>query len=371
MKKVLFVATVVKTHINVFHIPYLKLFKEKGYETYVCARNDFVNKEECNIPYCDHYIDIPFSRTPLGKENINAYFMLKQVLENNKFEIIHCHTPVGGVLTRLAVRNLRIKNTKVIYTAHGFHFYKHGPVFNWIVFYPIERWLSKYTDILVTINSEDYERAKKFKARRVELVNGVGIKIPDKIFSKDEMNEKRKQLSACKDDIVLLSVGELIKRKNHSIVIEAIAKLNNPRIKYYICGSGVLEKELRGMIQKLHLEKQVFLLGFRKDINEICQMADIFIFPSLQEGLPVALMEAMANSLPVLASKIRGNIDLIKDENGGILFSPVSVEEVKKSISFLIDNSHLWEKMGKYNYLYVQRYSLEKVMPSMEKIYFG
>ena len=138
MKKVLFVATVVKTHINVFHIPYLKLFKENGYETYVCAKNDFANKDDCIIPYCDQYIDIPFSRSPLGKDNIIAYRMLKEVLTEHSFDIVHCHTPVGGVLTRLAAHNLKLENTRIIYTAHGFHFFKHGPLFNWIVFYPIE-----------------------------------------------------------------------------------------------------------------------------------------------------------------------------------------------------------------------------------------
>ena len=371
MKKVLFVATVVKTHINVFHIPYLKLFKEKGYKTYVCARNDYANKDDCVIPYCDQYIDIPFSRTPFGKENLTAYAMLKQILEENDFEIVHCHTPVGGVLTRLAVRNLHMKNTRVIYTAHGFHFFKHAPLINWLMFYPIERWLSKYTDTLITINREDYERAKKFNARRVELVNGIGIKDFNMPLSSDKLENKKKELSIMDKDIILLSVGELIKRKNHSMVIQAIALIKNPHIKYLICGDGIMRGELEAMIRELHLEKQVFLLGFRRDINEICQIADIFVFASLQEGLPVALMEAMASSLPVIASEIRGNKDLIKNGEGGLLFFPITVREIEKSIRYLVHNPDLWESMGKKNYKNVQGYSLEKVLPVMEKIYFG
>lgn len=174
-KKVLFVATVVKTHINVFHLPYLKMLKEMGYKTYVAAKNDFVN-EPCVIPYCDNYIDIPFERNPLNKNNISAYRMLKKVIDKENFDIIHCHTPVGGALTRIAARKSRKKGTKVIYTAHGFHFYKGAPLKNWLMYYPAERFCSYFTDALITINKEDYALAqRKMKAQKIYYIPGVGI----------------------------------------------------------------------------------------------------------------------------------------------------------------------------------------------------
>ncbi|CCY84167.1 glycosyltransferase family 4 protein [Clostridium sp. M62/1] len=371
MKKVLFVATVVKTHINVFHIPFLKLFKDKGYETYVCARNDFVNKNECIIPYCDYYHDIPFSRQPFHLDNIKAYYRLKKVIEDNHFDIIHCHTPVGGAITRLIKKNMPDLNAKLIYTAHGFHFFKGAKLTNWIIYYPIEKWLAQYTDILITINQEDYERAKSFKCGELRLVNGIGIKFPEYGLSNAEIEEKREQLSLEKKDIVLVSVGELIQRKNHALVIKALGQLKKPHIKYLICGNGRLEKKLTELIEKNGLRKQVYLLGFRNDINAICQVSDIFLFPSLQEGLPVALMEAMANKMPVIATDIRGNHDLIQNNEGGILISPNSTEDMKNAILYLTANSHLWPKMGEKNFQAVQNYALDKIVKEMQEIYFG
>ncbi|MDF2486669.1 MAG: glycosyltransferase family 1 protein, partial [Herbinix sp.] len=174
MKKVLFVATVVKHHISTFHIPYISWFKLNGYETHVCAKNDYENKEDCVIPYCDKYYDLPFGRSPLSSCNITAYKQLKRLIDTNEYDIIHCHTPVGGVLTRLAAKKARKSGTKVIYSAHGFHFFKGAPLKNWMLYYPVEKHLAKYTDCLITTNKEDYLGIKdKFHAKSIKLVNGV------------------------------------------------------------------------------------------------------------------------------------------------------------------------------------------------------
>lgn len=156
MKKVLFIATVVKHHIMAFHIPYLELFRKNGYEVHVAAKNDYENKEECNIPFCNKLFDLPFERSPMKQNNIYVYKELKNIIHSNNYNIIHCHTPVGGALGRLAARNAQEKGTKVIYTAHGFHFFKGAPLINWLAYYPVERWLARYTDVLITINKEDY-----------------------------------------------------------------------------------------------------------------------------------------------------------------------------------------------------------------------
>ena len=171
MIKVLFVSTVVKTHIMEFHIPYLKMLKDMGWETAVASRNDYKDPKDCVIPYCDTYYDVPFERNPFKLENIKAYKQLKKIIDEGRYGIIHCHTPVGAMLTRLAATDARKKGSKVIYTAHGFHFYKGAPVINWLAYYPIEKALARKTDVLITINKEDYERAKsKLKAGRVEYV---------------------------------------------------------------------------------------------------------------------------------------------------------------------------------------------------------
>ena len=175
MKKVLFVATVVKTHIMEFHIPYLKMFKEMGWNTAVASRNDYENAEDCQIPFCDDYYNVPFERSPIKLSNLKAYKELKKLINNGDYDIIHCHTPVGAMLARLAARRARKRGTKVIYTAHGFHFYKGAPIINWLLYYPVERFLARYTDVLITINKEDYERAQKFRAKKVCFVHGVGV----------------------------------------------------------------------------------------------------------------------------------------------------------------------------------------------------
>lgn len=364
-KKVLFTATVVKTHINVFHLPYLKWFKEQGYEVHVAAKNDFIN-EPCIIPNCDKYYDIKFARFPFSKANINAYKDLKKLIQENNYDIIHCHTPVAGVLTRLAAKNS--KNTTVIYTAHGFHFFKGAPLINWLIYYPIERFCARYTDKLITINKEDYKRAKRFSLRKngkVYYVPGVGIDLEKVQNSKVDIQQKKAELGIPENIPVLLSVGELIKRKNHETVLKELSQIKDRNFIYLICGRGILKEHLQNLTTQLGLENKVKFLGFRKDITEICKTADLFIFPSYQEGLPVALMEAMAAGLPVIASNVRGNRDLIDKEN---LFKPNDVKTLTSLIEKRLDEI---EKNGlkKITYTNLEQYSLKNVLKQMAEIY--
>lgn len=366
-KKALFVATVVKTHINVFHLPYLKMLKEMGYRTYVAAKNDFEN-EPCVIPYCDCYYDIPFAREPLDKNNLSAYKMLVKIINEESFDIIHCHTPVGGVLARLAARRSRKKGTKVIYTAHGFHFYKGAPLKNWLLYYPAERLCSYFTDVLITINKEDYVLAqRKMKAKKIYYVPGVGIDLQK--FSDVSVNkeEKRKELGVPDNAVLLLSVGELNENKNHETVIRSLAAISDPKIFYIIAGRGSKKQQLENVISELGLRDNVRLIGYRSDVNELLAAADIFVFPSHREGLPVALMEAMACGLPIACSRIRGNTDLIDGEKGGVTFDPQSTESTANALKKLLKSDY--KAMGLYNGEKINSYGLEKVKNEMKKIY--
>ena len=374
MKKVLFVATVVKTHIMEFHIPYLKMFEEMGWETAVAARNDYENPADCVIPYCDTYYNVPFERNPLKPGNLKAYKELKHIIDEGEYDIIHCHTPVGAMLTRLAAKQARKQGTKVFYTAHGFHFYKGAPVINWILYYPVEKWLSRYTDVLITINKEDYERAKTFKAGKVCYVPGVGIDL--KKFNAGYVNkeQKRKEIGVSADDFVLLSVGELIPRKNHEVVIRALSvlkqldKLNH--IEYVICGRGAYETDLKKLAEGLDVADHVHFLGYRNDISEICNCADLFVFMSHQEGLPVALMEAMACGLPAVCSNIRGNTDLIEDGVTGLLANNTP-EEVAESISEMKSDTALRNRVASAALQKIKQFDLSSVEDEMSKIYGG
>lgn len=363
-KKVLFTATVI-LHIKSFHLPYIKWLKEQGYEVHVAAKNDFIS-EPCIIPNCDKYYDIKFARFPFSKTNIKAYKQLKKLIQENNYDIIHCHTPVAGVLTRLAAR--KNKNTTVIYTAHGFHFFKGAPLLNWLIYYPVERFCARYTDKLITINKEDYERAKQFKLRKhgkVYYVAGVGIDL-DKIENiKVDIKKKKTELGIQENTPVLLSVGELNKNKNHETVLQALSKLKDKNFIYLICGRGVLKEYLERKIQELHLENKAKLLGYRNDVIEILKIADLFIFPSKREGLPISVIEAMVCKLPVIASNVRGNRDLISEAN---LFEPNDVKVLVKLIEKQLDYIES-DKHKKVEYKDIEKYSLQNVLKQMAEIY--
>lgn len=362
-KKVLFTATIT-LHIKTFHLPYLKWFKEQGYEVHVAAKNDFIN-EPCIIPNCDKYYDIKFARFPFSKTNIKAYKQLKKLIQENNYDIIHCHTPVAGVLTRLAAR--KNKNTTVIYTAHGFHFFKGAPLLNWLIYYPVERFCARYTDKLITINKEDYGRAKQFKLRKngkVYYVPGVGIDL-DKIENIKMDINKKAELGMQENTLVLLSVGELNKNKNHETVLQALSKLKDKNFIYLICGRGVLKEYLERKIQELHLENKAKLLGYRNDVIEILKIADLFIFPSKREGLPISVIEAMVCKLPVIASNVRGNRDLISEAN---LFEPNDVKVLVKLIEKQLDYIES-DKHKKVEYKDIEKYSLQNVLKQMAEIY--
>jgi glycosyltransferase EpsD len=281
---------------------------------------------------------------------------------------------VGGFLARLAAKKYRKKGMTVIYTAHGFHFFKGAPIKNWLLFYPVEWLCSWWTDVLLTINQEDYQRAKKhLHAKKVTYVPGVGInieKFQDKPVSKEKIH---KELGISEHDIFVLSVGELSKRKNHEVVIKAIGRMHNPKIKYFICGQGGLRDELNQLIEGMNLQENVRLLGYRTDICELCKTADLFVFPSLQEGLPVALMEAIACGTLVVCSKIRGNIDLIKEES--CMFNPLdnnnAFEIISNNIERIMNREHVnvVSEIVKANAEELQKYDVKMVEKDMIDVY--
>jgi len=367
MKKVLFTATV-DSHIKQFHLPYLKWFKEQGYEVHVATNGD----EE--IQYCDVKHQVPFERSPLKINNLKAIKQLKKIINNEKFEIIHCHTPMGSVVTRLAAKGARKKlNTRVIYTAHGFHFFKGAPMLNWIIFYPVEKYLSKYTDTLITINQEDYELAKnKFKkCKDIQYVPGVGIDESKFKFemSDNEKEEFRKSLGINKDDFVIIYPAELSKRKRQEWLIDSIKDLliNNKNIHLLLPGKDSLNGIIHKIVNDLKLKDQIHLLGYRTDIPKLLHISDIAVSTANQEGLPVNVMEAMYIGLPIVASNCRGNRDLVVNNQNGYLvdldnskcFSDC-VEKIykEKNIKFIEKNNKL-----------IKEYLLNEVMMKMMKIY--
>ncbi|SHE82021.1 glycosyltransferase family 4 protein [Caloramator proteoclasticus] len=379
MKKALIFASVASM-IDQFNMHNIQILQELGYQVDVACNFEFGSttsqervkefKDELkNIDVNIYHIPVP-RKVDAIKDIAEAYKKTERLISQNKYDIVHCHSPIGGVIARLACKKHRKNGTKVIYTVHGFHFFSGAPLKNWVIFYPIERWLSRYTDVLITINKEDYNRAKKlFRAGMVEYVPGVGVNI--KKFNEISVDriQKRKELGIPEGAFLVLSVGELNKNKNHETIIKAIAKLQNPNVYYMICGQGVLEDYLKNLAKGLGLEKQVKLLGYRRDIAEIGKVSDVFVLPSFREGLSVALMEAMALGLPIVCSKIRGNVDLIEDGKGGYLVEVYDVEQFANSINKLLENVYLNNKMGKHNRVFIKKFDIENVKKIMREIY--
>lgn len=367
--KILYVTTISNT-VNAFLIPHIEMLIDEGHQVDVAFNIEQEIKPEIYEMGCKIH-QLPFQRSPHRRENFRAYRMLKNIIVSEGYDLVHTHTPVASAIVRLACR--RLSSVKVFYTAHGFHFFKGAPILNWLIYYPIEKWLAKYTDTIITINKEDYNRAKsKLKAKRVEYIPGVGIGIDKFNKVKIDRDLKRNELALPADAFVVLSVGELNKNKNHEVIIRAISKIDNPHIHYVICGEGQLDEYLRNLSKELGIENRVHLLGFRKDVAEIGKASDIFAFPSKREGLGLAAIEAMACGLPIITSNVHGIVDYSIDGITGFARNPKDLDGIISSIKVLIGSKQQIQQMGEHNLSEVNKYALENVLKKMGKIYnFG
>ena len=372
MEKILFISNIAKK-IGSFSIASIEAAKERGLEFHMAANWDQAGDEQIRADEKKYNVkihNIPLARNPYSSANFKAYKKLVQIIEDENIDYIHCNTPVGGLLGRLAGKRCKVK--KIIYQVHGFHFYNGAPVKNWLLYYPVERWLAHYTDALITINNEDYERAKRFKLKdhgKVYYVPGVGIDTSQYRSDRQIRLKKRCELGLKDDDIALISMGDLIERKNYSVAIETIAKVGNPHIHYYICGQGPDEEKLVSLAEALDIPNQVHFLGFRTDIKELLQAADIFLFTTLQEGMSRSLMEAMASGLPCIASRIRGNTDLLNDSNGGILCD--NVDDYVTAINKVVGDPALRKKMRINNLETILHYNVDEISKKIRDIYIS
>lgn len=373
MKKAL-VITSVASMVDQFLMPSVKLLQEMGYNVRVAC--NFINGNTCGDEKISQlkeklsewgvrFVQIDFDRNVMNiQANALAYKQVKKLFSSDVYDIIHCHSPIGGLITRMAARKTRKKGTRVVYTAHGFHFYKGAPLKNWMLYYPVEKICARFTDVLITINQEDYALARnKMRAKQVEYVPGVGIDLTKFGQAAVDKSAKRKELGIPEEATLLLSVGELNENKNHETVIRAIKDMD---VYYVIAGKGDLQEHLQSIIDELGMTERVKLLGFRRDVAELYQAADIYVLPSIREGLNVSIMEAMASGLPVVCGQIRGNTDLI-DEHGGALFESKSIAECETAIESVLNRNS--EQLGKYNIEKIQTMSLEIINVLMKGLY--
>lgn len=374
-KKALLVTTV-SGFVPQFEMSNVAILKELGYEIHYASNfnnpsygTDNRRLEGTGI-IC-HQVD--FERSPFNKKNWHAYKQLIKIMKDENIDLVHCHTPMGSVLARLAAKKCGIKD--VLYTAHGFHFFKGASIKNWLIYYPVERFLSGYTDTQVCINMEDFYNAKKFKARNVEYIAGVGIDtkgIKEKSnITSGEKEELRKELKLADTDRVLITAGEMIERKNQKFLLEVVKKIKEKEssVKLIVCGHGRLENSLKLKTKELGIEDNVIFTGYRTDIYRILGLSEVFLFSSLQEGLPVAVMEAMAVGLPVVCSKVRGNADLVDNGKGGYVPEQFDVNIWSDLIYSLLMDKNRLKSFGEYNIDKIKEYDKSNVEKEMRRIY--
>lgn len=380
-KKVLIVASVASM-IDQFNMPNIRLLQEMGYEVHVAC--NFIEGNTCDerrlrelqkllhkIHVTQHQWDCPRKICPIGR-CIRAYRQLQRFTDRYEYYWIHCHSPIGGVLTRLAAHQKKIR---IIYTAHGFHFYQGAPWKNWLLYFPVEKLLSRWTDVLLTINKEDYLFARAhFHAGSIRYLPGIGI--DTKRFrdyhpkmSKEEFGRKYR---IPEDAKILLSVGELSVRKNHRLVISLLPKLDACAY-YFICGQGGQYQSLVQLALRLGVLERVRFLGYQEDVREFYAHADIFVFPSLQEGLPAALMEAMACGLPCIVSDIRGNRELAGQAAcllpGGRRMGQEQIVKFQETVTKLLESESYRESYMRQNKRDMREYDWKAVKKRMQSIY--
>lgn len=374
-KKALLVTTV-SGFVPQFEMSNVAILKELGYEIHYASNFNNPsygtdNKRLEGTGIICHQVD--FERSPFNKKNWQAYKQLVKIMKDENIDLVHCHTPMGAVLARLAAKKCGIKD--VLYTAHGFHFFKGASIKNWLIYYPVERFLSGYTDTQVCINMEDFYNAKKFKARNVEYIAGVGIDtkgIKEKSnITSGEKEELRKELKLADTDRVLITAGEMIERKNQKFLLEVVKKIKEKEssVKLIVCGHGRLENSLKLKTKELGIEDNVIFTGYRTDIYRILGLSEVFLFSSLQEGLPVAVMEAMAVGLPVVCSKVRGNADLVDNGKGGYVPEQFDVNIWSDLIYSLLMDKNRLKSFGEYNIDKIKEYDKSNVEKEMRRIY--
>ena len=346
-----------------FLIPHVIHLSKNGYKIEIACSDVGGRMDEVREKlkdYTEKIHIVRLERSPVSPKNLLGYQDMKSIIAHGKYDIIWTNEPVMGVVTRLAAIKARKRGTKVLYMVHGFHFYKGAPKKYWLAFYPIEKIASRLCDEIITINKEDYERAKTFHSKEVRYIHGIGVDTnrlkPDEI-----KNDIRKEIGVAEDTFLILSVGELLPRKNQQVIIRALGLLKDKGIHYILCGKGKQLAELQNLAKENHVENQVHFLGYRKDILNIYGQTDLLAFPSMREGLGLAGLEAMYCGLPLVSSNTSGPRDYMENGKTGYMFDPYDAEGFAKGIEELKRNIELRKTCGEYNRKAVIPYYIENV----------
>lgn len=371
MKKVLLVATV-QSHIAQFHRPLAEVLHKYGYKVHVAANDNLHLKNGLKLDFVDKVYNVPFSRSPKSKDNISAYKQLKHILDNNHYEVVHCNTPMGGFVSRLAAVNARKKGTKVFYTAHGFHFYEGASKQNWLVYYPIEKFFSHMTDSLITITQEDYRLAKEKFHCHVEHMHGVGVN-NDRYspISQERKIVMREKMGYNPNQKLILCIGELNLNKNQTMAINAMKKVveRYPDALLIMAGNGPREKFLKEYIHQNDLDKNVQMIGYVTNLQDYQHIVDVQVCCSKREGLPLNVVESMLSGNPVVASLNRGHRELIEHGKNGFLVAIDDSDAMADKVLLMLSDEKMKQYIKKNALEFAEQYTFTNVKKELARIY--
>lgn len=370
--KVLLTATV-QSHICQFHKPLIEILHAHECEVHIAARDNLAEKNGLKLDFVEKVYNIPFARSPKSTDNIKAYKQLKKIIEAEHYDVIHCNTPMGGIVTRLAARKARKTGSKVYYTAHGFHFYKGASKKNWIVFYPIEKLFSKITDVMITITHEDYQLANRKFHCKVEHTHGVGVN-ETRYYSvpKEEQLNLRTEMGYRPTQKIILCIGELLPNKNQIMAIRMMKQVVKqfPDAMLLLAGNGPDQHRLEQEIIECKLQNNIVMLGYCTWLEKYQKIADVVVSCSKREGLPLNIVEAMLTANPVVATMNRGHRELIHNGENGYLVEVNDYKEMADKVCLLLSNSRIREKLSREAFAYAIRYGNANVKKELDDIYF-
>ena len=352
-----------------FLVPHVFYLQNQEYEVEVACSNVENHVDELKDIFKTkvkmHLVEL--KRNPMKISNVQGLLQLMKIIKAGSYDIVWTNEPVMGIMTRLAARIVRRKKVKIIYVAHGFHFYKGAPKKNWIIYYPIEKLMASRTDVICTVNREDYKRAKGFNVKDVKYIHGIGINT-ERLTVGENQKDIRKELGLDIDDFFVLSVGELNENKNQKVIIQALSLLKDKTIHYVLCGKGNQMENLKNLVEEKSIKQNVHFLGYRTDVVDICSQVDVYVMPSKREGLPVASLEAMYCGLPLVTSNIRGLTDVMENGVSGYMCNPEDAKGFAKGIKKLKENPKMRKKMGEHNRETVKPYCIEATKKEVLKL---
>lgn len=373
MKKLLIITTIPDT-ITAFLLPFARHFRSQGWQVdaMACGISDY---EECFEEF-DRLWEVQWSRNPLNPQNfVTAPRQINVAMQQGNYDIVHVHTPVAAFVTRYALKKYRKRGvTKVIYTAHGFHFHSGGKALKNSAFLGLEKIAGNWTDYLVTINREDEVAAKHYgliNSEKVRYMPGIGVDL-DYYSSNNayetEVKKVRQELGLGEDTKLLLSVAEFIPRKHPQDILRALHKINRSDVCLAFAGDGDLLEQMQQLANELGIQQQVRFLGHRNDIPILMKSAFVTILASDQEGLPRSVMESLCLETPVIGSDIRGTRDLVSLDSG-ILFPVGDINKIADAIKYLLDNPSIASMMGKRGREHMNNFELKHIIKLHESLY--